>query len=128
MTTLATGELPLPYDIIARRGDTYRRRIRISDQVTSEPKDLTGAIVTAISKETVFSPAVLFTFTCTIDPDQVANTGELDLLIPDDVTAGFPIRHEESLIGVWDLQILYPSGDTITYLAGDVYTKGDVSP
>lgn len=122
-----TGDLPLKYDIYAPKGDTYRRGVRIMNQVTGTYDDLTGCTVAAQARATLFDSTPIFDFTVTLDPDQVTNPGLLELEIPDTVTSEFGTFPDYTQIGVWDFELTWPSGDVVTYLEGDVYTKGDVT-
>jgi hypothetical protein len=124
---MANDELPLAYDIRTRRGDTYRRRVTITDSSTGAGDDLSGATLLAQVRETSNSDTVLFTLETTPDADQVANPGLLDLVIPSATTSTFPKDFVDMRIGYWDLQVTWPSGDVTTYLEGEVVSKGDIS-
>ena len=118
-------DLPLPYDLNLFRGDTFRRGVRIKDDAGAYT-DLTGSTPMAQIRSYEGATDVLIAVTVTNDPDQVANKGLLTLLIPTVTLASFP-KGFKGKIGVWDLQITWPSGDIVTYLEGDVNLKGDVS-
>lgn len=123
----STGDLPLTYDIYAPKGDTYRRGVRIKNQVTNTYEDLTGVVLAGQVRSTLFDTTDMFDLTLAIDPDQVTNMGLLWLEIPDTISETFPLYPDWIQFGVWDLEVTWPSGDVVTYLSGDVYTKGDVT-
>lgn len=125
--TIRSEELPLPYDLYAPKGDTYRRGVRVKDQLTDLYQDLTGAVITGQIRNTLFDATPSYNLVITIDPDQVANKGLFHFEIPDDVSATFPLFPDWQEIGVYDIQVVWPGGDTVTYLAGNVLTKGDVT-
>lgn len=120
----AGSRFPLAYDLHYYRGDTYRRTVRISDinedGTQGEPKDLTGCTVLAQVRE-YYDGKVLSVINTTINPDQVEFTGYLDLELDTHMT------DLEGQVGIWDLQITWPSGDVYTYLKGNVTCKLDVS-
>ncbi len=119
------GTLPLNYDLYLYHGDTERRKIELEN--TEEPYDLTGCVVTAQIRVARPVPRVLVPIVVTVDPDQVTNKGDIWFEIEKDSYLSVPRFSETQEFGVWDLQIVWPSGDSITYLEGSVFFKGDVT-
>lgn len=122
----AGSRFPLPYDLRYYRGDTYKRSIRIRELdengVAGEPYDLTGCTVLAQVRE-YYDGKVLSTINVTIDPDQVSEETKGYLYLELDTN----MTKMGGEIGVWDLQIKWPSGEYFTYLKGIVHCTLDVS-
>jgi hypothetical protein len=99
------------------RGDTKRWIINLwTDAKRTVPSDLTGATANATIRDKAIGGSYVLALTCTITLPNIVNM----TLIPDQ-SRSLPA------VGVWDLQISYPSGDIYTVLRGNVIVTQDVT-
>jgi len=142
--------LPATYDLTGARaiycGDTYQMNLTLRSQVSNpddptgplipgDPLDLTGCEVLAQVRPgrrgTGDTPAIAFDV---VNADSLDDTGVINLVMPPSKTTTLAVDNPK-LIGVWDLQITWPSPDddvdgeplVRTYLAGNVAMVKDVS-
>lgn len=121
-------DLPLEHDLYLYRGDSFAQGVRLKDEATNTYFDLTGTTPVAQARETTFNDLPMFIFDIVIadqeDPDTL---GLLYMQVPDSAWSNLPIFDEVTPFGVYDLEVLFPSGKKVTYLYGDIYIKGDTS-
>ncbi len=126
---------PFKKDIKVRFGDTKEVFFRVRDLewddaqekfVPGAYRDLTGVTVTAQIRETLDSnnPLVSFTATLGTQSDLSLGRGSVSLRLTPAQTAAIP---RETSTGKWDCEFEYPSGDTFTYIEGDVTFTKDVT-
>ena len=116
------NKLPLPYDLVFYRGDTFERVFRLG-VVNTEPKeyyDLTGCTVVCQVREYIDGPIVA-TPVVEVDPDQVTNKGCINFSLDTNF-----VKYSGE-VGVWDLQVTWPDDSKVTYLKGKVIAELDVS-
>ncbi len=115
------GTLPLRYDLNLYHGDTFRLGVRLR-QANNTAYELTGCVILAQIRRAKMVPGTLIPLSATLDAED-------DTLIWLEIENYSSIQRfpEAMSIGVWDLQITWPSGDVVTYLDGEVILEGDVS-
>ena len=112
---------PGKYSLSVYRGDTSRWRFTLwADTGKTEPADLAGASVAAEiraagSANSWNMPAG--SLTCTIEAPNIIHV---------ELAAGAALP-QRGMRSEWDLQIIWPSGDVQTVLAGGVEILGDVT-
>ncbi len=130
--SLTFRDRPAIYNLLVRRGDTFRRRIRVT--ANNQPMPLAGYTAAGEIFQTDGS-TLLLPISCTID----AVNSEIEILIPDDganssmqLTANCKlaaIPKKFQFLGFselpkgaypWELRIGYPNGDTLTWIVGGV--------
>ena len=110
---------PGKYSLSVYRGDTSRWKFTLwEDDAKTDPLDLTDALVAAEIRAVGSSYASpVAALNCTIEAPNVIRA-ELAS------TAALPCRGTRA---EWDLEIIWPSGDVQTVLAGGVEILGDVT-
>jgi hypothetical protein len=105
------------YNLDLYRGDTKRIQFKLwSDVAKTVPTDLTGVIVLATIRDKALGGIYELVLACTIT---APNTVNMTLLAEQSRTM--------PAVGVWDLQLSYPSGDVYTPLKGAVTVTQDVT-
>jgi hypothetical protein len=108
---------PGVYNLDIYRGDTKRMQFVLwSDAARTVPTDLTGATASATIRDKALSGAYELALDCTITLPNLINT-----TLTADQSRTLPA------VGVWDLQLSYPSGDIYTPLRGAVIVTQDVT-
>jgi len=109
--------MPACFDLEIYRGDTGTWAFLLwKDALKTVPVDLTGVTVTAQMRAGP-NGQVLADFVCT-----VAVPNRIDMVLGPNLSAALsPVR------AMWDLQLLYPSGDVSTVLAGRTSVVADVT-
>lgn len=110
--------LPSNFDIELYKGDYFPLRVTLV-QPDLTPLNLTGYTASAQVRANYGDP-VVYNFTVTIAAPE---TGVVDLVLPSSVSAGI-----EPGSYIWDFQIREPSGNTRTYIAGDITVYNEVTP
>ena len=118
------NKLPLTYDLVYYRGDTFKRTIRLrslNENGTPGPElDLSGCTVLSQVREYT-DGKILTTIDAQVDPDQVTNKGQIHLVMDTTFTS------YEGEVGVWDMEVTWPDTTKVTYLKGKVINDLDVS-
>jgi len=112
--------MPGSYPLALYHGDSYAWQFRIwSDAGHTLPVDLVGATAKA---EIRYSPGgtEILTLTCTITGPNI-----IDVHLPAAAWVAFPFKKTGA--PSWDLQVTFPGGDVVTYLAGAVTISADVT-
>jgi hypothetical protein len=100
------------------RGDTGRWQFNLwTDTAKTVPADLTGVIVNATIRDKPTGGSYASALTCTVTLPNIINMS---------ITS--TQSRVEPAVGVWDLQLTYPSGDIYTVLAGAAIVTQDVTP
>jgi hypothetical protein len=100
------------------RGDTGRWQFNLwMDVAKTIPADLTGVVVNAAIKDKALNGNFSLAPTCAVT---LPNT--ILMSITPTQSHGLPA------VGVWDLQLTYPSTDVFTVLAGAAIVTQDVAP
>jgi hypothetical protein len=108
---------PGKFDLNLYRGDSYSWTFRLwADDEKTVAVDLTGATVAAEIREKPAGTSVV-ALTCTITPP---NT--IDVAMPASLWTGTVLP-----AGVWDLEVIYPTGEVATVVAGKVTVTADVT-
>jgi len=108
--------MPTQYNLNCYRGDTHRWRFTCwADVAKTQPADLAGATVAAQVRVTANSTTILTTL----------GTAVTDNVIDVEIHSA----SSQLLPGsaAWDLQLVYPSGDVRTIVAGAVSARADVT-
>jgi hypothetical protein len=99
------------------RGDTGRWQFKLwIDTARIQPADLTGVTVSATIRDKALGGSAETALACTITSPNIVNMS----LTPDQ-SRNLPA------VGVWDLQLAYPSGDIFTVLKGSAIVTQDVT-
>lgn len=99
------------------RGDTKRWQFRLwADVAKTIPTDLTSVVANATIRDEVVGGSFELPLTCTITLPNIVN-----MTLTSDQSRSLPS------VGVWDLQLNYPSGDIFTPLKGAVVVTQDVT-
>lgn len=107
---------PGHYTLTIYKGDSYRWQFTLFDDVSqSLPSDLTGVVVNSQIRDRP-GGVLICSLECTVTPPNVV----LAYLSAAD-SALLPMS------AVWDLQLVYPSEDVATVLAGPVNVTSDVT-
>lgn len=111
--------MPGNYPLSLYRGDSYAWQFRVwSDAGHTVPVDLTGATVKAEVRYTPGATPIL-AMVCTVTPPNI-----IDMHLPAAAWTAFTAKTGPA---AWDLQVTYPGGDVITYLAGPVTITADIT-
>lgn len=109
--------LPASFNLDIYRGDTRRWQFRLwQDNNRTVPADLTGCTVVATIRDKLLNPTFQTLLACTVEAPNI-----VDMLLTADQSRTLPA------VGVWDLQITYPSGDINTPLRGAAIVTMDVT-
>lgn len=109
--------LPGSSNLNIYRGDTGRWQFNLwTDTARTQPADLTGVQVNALIRDKALGGNYEQALTCTV-------------ALPNTINMVLTSSQSESLpaVGVWDLQLAYPSGDIFTILKGNVIVTQDVT-
>jgi hypothetical protein len=109
--------LPGSSNLNIYRGDTGRWQFNLwTDVARTQPADLTGVQVNALIRDKALGGNYEQALTCTV-------------ALPNTINMVLTSSQSESLpaVGVWDLQLAYPSGDIFTILKGNVIVTQDVT-
>ena len=107
--------MPLDYRLNCYRGDTHRWRFTLwADAGKTDPVDLTDVAVAAQIRTTPNGPIVT-TLVCSVTGNQI------DVELPSASSQLLPAS------AAWDLQLIYPSADVRTVVAGAVSARADVT-
>lgn len=112
--------MPGSYPLALYRGDSYAWQFKLwKDAAKTQPADLAGATAKA---EVRYSPGGtdILALVCTITAPNI-----IDMHLPAAAWTAFPFTSSSK--PVWDLQVTYPGGDVVTYLAGPVTLAADVT-
>lgn len=114
---------PGVYDFTVYQGDTKKFSLVISAGPPPSgpyvPVDLTGCTLAAQIRDTPQAAQPAAVITCTVTD---AAAGEVLLSMAPAITAAMTAGTK-----VWDMEILFPSGDKYTYLKGAVTVVADVT-
>jgi len=105
------------YDLYIEQGATFRRTLTV--KAAGVAVNLTGYTARAMIRAKIADAAPLWTISCTIPTP--AN-GQIIMLITDEETAAFTWKS-----GVWDLELVTPSGDVTRLLKGKVTNDFEVT-
>jgi hypothetical protein len=99
------------------RGDTKRWQFVLwIDVAKTQAADLTGVTANATIRDKVLGSSYALALSCTVT---LPNT--IDMVLIAEQSRAMPA------VGVWDLQLTYPSGDIYTVLKGEVIVTQDVT-
>jgi hypothetical protein len=99
------------------RGDTKRWQFKLwIDVARTQPVDLTGVVAKATIRDKAVGGSFELPLTCTVTVPNI-----IDMVLTANQSNTLPA------VGVWDLQLTYPSGDIITPLKGAVTVTQDVT-
>jgi hypothetical protein len=115
-TTLNATALPANNDLIIYKGDYVELFVTIKDSLGASI-NLTGSTPKAQLKAD-YADRNPKSFTCTL----TGTTGQVRIYLSSSITSTLiPGSY------IWDFQVTYASGDTRTYLAGDVTVYNEVT-
>lgn len=110
--------LPANFNLSIYRGDTERWQFKLwTDVKRTQPADLTGVTVSAMIRDKASGGTYSSPLTCITTLPNI-----IDMVMTADQSRNLPI-----IGGVWDLQLIYPSGDVKTVLKGVVTLTQDVT-
>lgn len=110
--------LPATYNLSIYRGDTERWQFKLwTDRAKTAAADLTGVTTSAMIRD----KATVGTYSLSMDC-KVTLPNIIDMTLTADQSRSLLITG-----GVWDLQLIYPSGDIKTVLKGTVVLAQDVT-
>lgn len=111
------GSLPANWDIVAYRGDPIQFYIKIKDQATGNPVDISTMTPKAQLRTSYSDPSAV-DFVCSLTGDP----GVVRIFMSSSVT-------KDLLPGayIYDIQLTDGSGENKTYLTGDVTISPDVT-
>ncbi len=106
---------PADYPLSLYRGDSYSWLFRFwNDEAKTDPTDFTDCTAEAEVRNRKAGD-VIMTLTC--------------MIVDNEITVVMTADDWDDWVystGVWDLQVTYPGGEVVTYVAGDVTIDGDV--
>lgn len=109
--------MPGNFNLNLYRGDTRRWIFKLwTDGKRTVPADLTGVTVIATIRDKATGGTFQQTLTCTVETPNTVNMA----ITPDQ-------SRVSPAVGVWDLQLTYPSGDIYTVMRGSVLVTQDVT-
>lgn len=113
---LNQGALPSNNDLVIYKGDYVELLVTLRD-ATNVPLDITGTTPAAMLKSD-YSDRAPKVFTCTL----TGQPGEVRIFLSSTITS-------QLLPGsyIWDFQVTSATGETRTYLAGDVTVYNEVT-
>jgi hypothetical protein len=112
--------MPGAYPLALYRGDSYSWQFKLwRDTGKTQPVDLTGATAEAEVRYSPGGPEIL-AMVCTVTVPNI-----IDMHLPAAAWTAFPFKTSGK--PSWDLQVTYPSGDVVSYLAGAVTLTPDVT-
>jgi len=112
--------MPGNYPLTLYRGDSYTWQFRLwADAGHTVPVDLAGAAVAAEVRYTPGGTAKL-TMDATVTAPNI-----IDMHLPADAWDTFAMAKTGA--AAWDLQVTFPGGDVVTYLAGPVTLTADIT-
>lgn len=112
---LNRGALPANYDLVIYKGDFVSIKLTMNNE-DDTPMSLAGAVPKAVLKSD-YSDQYQRPFQCTI-----INGNEVNVFLPsEESSALLPGSY------IWDFQITFASGQTRTFLAGDVTVYDEVT-
>lgn len=110
--------IPANFNLSIYRGDTDREKFRLwTDVQRTQAADLTGVTVSAMIRDKINGGSYALSLGCTVTLPNI-----IDVVVTADQSRGLPITG-----GIWDLQLIYPSGDVKTVLKGVVTLTQDVT-
>jgi hypothetical protein len=110
--------LPANFNLSIYRGDTERWQFKLwTDTARTQAADLTGVTVSATIRDKAIGGTYSLALGCTVTLPNI-----VDMVLTSDQNRSLPITG-----GVWDLQLIYPSGDIKTVLKGTVVLTQDVT-
>jgi hypothetical protein len=112
--------MPGSYPLALYRGDSYSWQFRLwADTGKTQPVDLTGATAKA---EVHYLPGGtdILAMVCTVTLPNI-----IDMHLPAAAWDTFPFQTASK--PMWDLQVTYPGGDIVSYLAGPVTLTADIT-
>jgi len=99
------------------RGDTKRWQFKLwTDAAKTQPSNLTGVAVSATIRDKALGGNFELLLSCVITLPNI-----IDMVLTAPQSRILPA------VGVWDMQLVYPTGDTFTPLRGDVIVTQDVT-
>jgi hypothetical protein len=99
------------------RGDTKRWKCNLwADIKRTVPTDLTGVVANASIRDKALGGSYETALTCVITLPNI-----IDVSLTAEQSRNLPA------VGVWDLQLTYPSGDVYTVMKGAVIVTQDVT-
>ena len=107
-------------DIYVRRGDTFRRTLRLRVKASRAPIDISGDSFSGQIRS--LDRTLLATFTCTITDGP---NGEVEILLEATTTAALDVV--ANAIADYDLQWTTAGGDVRTIMGGKVYFESDTT-
>lgn len=108
---------PGSYNLDIYRGDTSRWQFKLwIDNARTQPADLTGVIAEATVRDKAVNGSYQILLMCVVTLPNII-----------DMTMTSYNSQECPTVGVWDLQLTYPSGDIITVLKGSCIVTHDVT-
>jgi len=112
--------MPGTYPLALYRGDSYAWQFRVwADAAHTVPVDLTGATAKAEVRYTPGGTDIL-AMVCTVTGPNI-----IDMSLPAAAWTTWPFQSSGK--PMWDLQVTFPGGAVITYLAGAVTLTADVT-
>lgn len=112
--------MPGSYPLALYRGDSYTWQFRVwEDEAHTVPVDLTGATAAAEIRYTPGGTDIL-TLTCAVTAPNM-----IDVTLPASAWDTFPVKKTGT--PAWDLQVTFPGGEVVTYLAGPATLTSDIT-
>jgi hypothetical protein len=103
--------IPADYNLSLLRGDTGRWQLKLwTDKEKTQPADLAGATVKAAVRDKGGNHVL--PLNCTVIEPNI-----IDMVLTSIQSRDLPDH------GLWEMQLIYPSGDTATVLRGPFSTK-----
>jgi hypothetical protein len=105
------------------QGATFRKRLRWSSKATGTPIDLTGCTARMQVRAEITSADILLELTTENGGITLGGAaGTIDLYVSDEATGAFTWDG-----GVWDLEIVHPSGEVTRLCQGSVSVSPEVT-
>lgn len=113
---LNSAAMPKNHDLVIYKGDYVELFVTVKDS-GGTPMDLTGMTPAASIKDT-YTDATPVLFTCNL----TGQPGEVRIYLSSEASSGLTVGG-----AIWDFQLTNGTGQTRTYLAGDVTVYNEVT-
>lgn len=108
------------YNLTIYQGATFSTPMRLRDQTSGLPIDLTGAVVRSAARINYSDSTPLFTFTCTLSG--TPTDGRFTVSLTATQTAALDFEK-----AFYDLEVEFPGGTVVRYLNGNVIFKREAT-